>query len=110
MRFSNKNTLSLILQLLILSSLSLGVLSISNKVLYPVSSNMEFRTDYYMSFTPDLTYSLSDLNIKLSIPIQYDLSQITNDMECYMSPTGKVNTYLKMSSDMCFTQPYTNTR
>jgi len=54
---------------------------------------MGLKTDYYMSFTPDLTYSLSDLNIKLSIPIQYDLSQITNDMECYMSPTGKVNTY-----------------
>ena len=93
MRFLTKNTLILILQLLILCSLSMGVLSISNKVLYPVSSNMGLKTDYYMSFTPDLTYSLSDLNIKLSIPIQYDLSQITNDMECYMSPTGKVNTY-----------------
>lgn len=71
---------------------------------------MGFQTDYYMSFTPDLTYSLSDLNIKLSIPIQYDLSQITNAMECYMSPTGMVNTYSKMSIDQCYTQPYTNTR
>lgn len=69
MRLKNINTLSLVLQLLILCSLSFGVLSISNKVLYPVSSNMGFKTDYYMSFTPDLSYSLSDLNIKLSIPI-----------------------------------------
>lgn len=110
MRFPNKNTLSLVIKLLILFSLSLGVLSISNKVLYPVSSNMGFMTDYYMSFTPDLTYSLSELNIKLSIPIQYDLSQITNEMECFMSLTGQVNTYSKMPNDKCFTQPYTNTR
>ena len=110
MRFLTKNTLILVLQLLILSSLSVGVLSISNKVLYPVSSNMGLKTDYYMSFTPDLTYSLSDLNIKLFIPIQYDLSQITNDMECYMSPTGKINTYSKLPHDICFTQPFTNTR
>ena len=27
-----------------------------------------------------------------------------------MSPTGKVNTYSKMSNDTCYTQPYTNTR
>lgn len=110
MQFKSQNSLRLMMQLLILCILSLGVLSISNKVFYPVSSNMGYQTDYYMSFTPDQTYSLTDLNIKLSIPIQYDLSQITNDMECYMSPTGLVNTYSKMPNGTCFTQQNSNTR
>lgn len=57
------------ISLLLLCLLILGAYSISNKVFYPISSNMGLSTDYYMSFTPDLSYSLPDLNIKLTIPL-----------------------------------------
>ncbi len=68
----------LLYHLLLLSILLIGAYSISNKVFYPISSNSGLKTDYYMSFTPDLTYTLPDLNIKFSIPIEYELSQISN--------------------------------
>ena len=63
---------------MLIALLFLGANSISNKVFYPISSNMGLRTDYYMSFTPDLTYTLPSMNIKFSIPLEYNLSQISN--------------------------------
>jgi hypothetical protein len=97
------------LYLILLALLFLSAHSISNKVFYPTSSNMGLRTDYYMSFTPDLTYTLPTMNIKFSIPLEYNLSQISNDMECYISSTGTTNSYHKMAPADCFVQPNLNT-
>ena len=95
--------------LMLLALLFLGAFSISNKVFYPISSNMGLRTDYYMSFTPDQTYALPSMNIRFSIPLEYNLSQISNDMECYISETGVTNSYRKMPTTDCFVQPNLNT-
>jgi hypothetical protein len=110
MRLKTRKQSILLFTLVLLLSCSVGVFSISSKVLYPVSSNMDFKTDYYMSFAPDLTYSLPGLNVKLTIPIEYDLSQISNEMECYFSKTGLTNSYVKMAPENCFAQPNTNSR
>lgn len=98
-----------LLYLILLGLLFISTHSISNKVFYPTSSNMGLRTDYYMSFTPDLTYTLPSMNIRFSIPLEYNLSQISNDMECYISPTGATNSYQKMATTDCFVQPNLNT-
>lgn len=95
--------------LILLALLILGTHSISNKVFYPISSNMGLPTDYYMSFTPDLTYALPNMNVRLSIPLEYNLSQISNDMECYVSETGVTNSYRKMTTTECYVQPNLNT-
>ena len=82
----NKRSLaSSLLCMLPLCLMILGGHSIANKVLYPVSSNMDLVTEYYMSFSPDLSYTLPGMNIRLSVPLEYNLSQMSNDMECYIS-------------------------
>ena len=75
----------MIMMILVLSYKSL---SLSSKELYPVCSNMGMQADYYISFSPNQEYWLANLNIQLTIPIEYNLSQISNDMECYISTTG----------------------
>lgn len=88
---------------LICISLIYGSFSISSGTLYPVSSNMGERTDYYLQYTSELTSSLSDINLKLSVPIEYDLSQIENNLGCYYSTVSADGPYLKLNSDKCYT-------